>query len=108
MAVIAGLEALKYQESNVIVYTDSRYVVDAVEKQWLFGWEKKRFKKIKNPDLWKRFLIIYRKHSVRFIWVKGHAGNIENNRCDEMAVEASKGNNLLEDTGFAREGDEQI
>jgi len=103
MAVIVGLEALKNQGSKVTVYTDSRYVSDAVEQGWLFGWEKKGFKKTKNPDLWQRFLKIFRKHSVKFIWVKGHASNIENNRCDTLAVEASRGNNLLEDTGFAKE-----
>ena len=105
MAVIVGLEALNYQGSNVTVYTDSRYVVDAVEQGWLFGWEKKGFKKIKNPDLWIRFLQIFRKHSVKFVWVKGHADNKENNRCDALAVEASRSNNLLEDTGFVRESE---
>ncbi len=100
MGVIAGLEALKYEGSNVTVYTDSKYVADAVEKKWLFGWEQKSFKKVKNPDLWQRFLRVYRRHQVKFVWVKGHGDNVENNVCDVLAVKASKSNNLLEDTGF--------
>ena len=73
LAVIVGLEALKQPGWQVVVYSDSRYVVDAVEKGWVFGWEKKGFKDKKNPDLWKRFLAIYRQHQVKFVWVKGHA-----------------------------------
>ena len=73
LAVIIGLEALKFEGSEVTVYSDSRYVVDAIEKKWVFGWEKKGFKDKKNPDLWKRFLQVYRRHKVRFMWVKGHA-----------------------------------
>lgn len=90
LAVIVGLEALKNQGENVTIYSDSRYVVDAVEKGWVFGWEKKAFSGKKNPDLWKRFLLIYRKHKVRFVWVKGHADNPENERCDQLAVSAYK------------------
>ncbi|MEG0796569.1 MAG: ribonuclease HI [Odoribacter sp.] len=90
LAVIVGLEALKIQGREVTVYSDSRYVVDSVEKGWVFGWEKKGFKSKKNPDLWKRFLVIYRQHRVKFVWVKGHADNLENERCDQLAVEASK------------------
>jgi ribonuclease HI len=99
MAVIEGLEALKIAGSKVIVYTDSKYVADSVEKGWVFQWESKGFKKKKNPDLWIRFLKIYRKHNVRFVWIKGHANNAENERCDQLAVAASKGV-LLEDTGY--------
>ena len=105
MAVIAGLEALKIPGSNVVVYTDSRYVADAVSKGWVFQWESKAFKKKKNPDLWLRFLKIYRKHSVRFIWIKGHASIPENEKCDKMAVEASKNSCLLEDTGYNTDED---
>ena len=90
LAVIVGLEALKQPGWQVVVYSDSRYVVDAVEKGWVFGWEKKGFKDKKNPDLWKRFLAIYRQHQVKFVWVKGHADNALNNRCDELAVAESK------------------
>jgi ribonuclease HI len=100
LAVIVALEALKKIGSNVIVYSDSRYVVDAVEKGWLFTWEKIRFKKKKNPDLWIRFLNIYRVHNVKFIWVKGHAENPENERCDQLAVNASMSNNLKTDSGY--------
>ena len=80
LAVIVGLEALKQPGWQVVVYSDSRYVVDAVEKGWVFGWEKKGFKDKKNPDLWKRFLAIYRQHQVKFVWVKGHADIPENER----------------------------
>jgi ribonuclease HI len=100
LAVIAGLEALKIQGSKVIVYTDSKYVADSVEKGWVFQWESKAFKNKKNPDLWIRFLKIYRKHNVRFVWIKGHANNIENERCDRLAVEASLKLNLPEDSGY--------
>lgn len=101
LAVIAGLEALKKQGSNVVVYTDSKYVADAVEKGWIFRWESKAFKKKKNPDLWIRFLKIYRKHNVRFEWIKGHSSNPENELCDRMAVAASKKNDLSEDVEYS-------
>jgi ribonuclease HI len=99
LAVIEGLEALKISGSRVVIYTDSKYVADSVEKGWVLQWESKAFKKKKNPDLWIRFLKIYRKHKVRFEWIKGHANNPENEKCDQLAVEASKGF-LLEDTGY--------
>lgn len=86
LAVIRGLEAIRWEKAEVIVTTDSRYVCDAVEKGWVFGWELKDFQKKKNPDLWKRFLKIYRKHKVTFKWVKGHAGHPENERCDALAT----------------------
>lgn len=100
LAVIVALEALKNENCNVTVYTDSRYVADSVEKGWVFGWVKKRFKGKKNPDLWMRFLKVYEKHTVKFIWVKGHSDNPLNERCDELAVEASMKPNLLEDIGY--------
>jgi len=103
LAVITGLEALKKPGTNVIIYTDSRYVADAVEKGWVFQWESKGFKKKKNPDLWMRFLKIYRKHNVRFTWIKGHANNPENEICDKLAVEASGNINLTEDSGYLPE-----
>lgn len=102
LAVIEGLESLKISGSRVVVYTDSKYVADSVEKGWVFQWESKVFKKKKNSDLWIRFLKIYRKHNVRFVWIKGHANNNENEICDRLAVEASKGI-LLEDTGYCPE-----
>jgi ribonuclease HI len=103
MAVIAALEALRIEKSDVTVYTDSKYVADSIEKKWVLGWEKKNFAGKKNPDLWKRFLNIYRKHKVKFVWVKGHAENKENNLCDKLAVEASMNSNLLTDSGYIPE-----
>ncbi len=97
LAVIVGLEALKLPGQKVTVYSDSRYVVDPVEKHWLLGWEKIGFKNKKNPDLWKRFLAIYRQHDVRLVWIKGHAEIPENERCDQLAVQASKSSDLLID-----------
>ncbi|MDA7502155.1 ribonuclease HI [Chitinophagales bacterium] len=103
LAVIIGLEALKTEGHDVTVVSDSKYVVDAVEKQWVFGWEKKNFLKKKNPDLWKRFLLIYRKHKVRFIWVKGHNDHPYNERCDQLAVEAALSSDLLVDEYYEHE-----
>ncbi len=100
MAVIEGLKALKQPQTEVTVYTDSKYVADAVNKGWVFDWEKKRFSKRKNEDLWKSFLEEYRKHKVRFIWIKGHNDNPENERCDRLAVEASRWDNLPLDNGY--------
>lgn len=101
MAVCAALELLKFEGSEVTVYSDSKYVVDAVAKGWVFGWEKKGFAGKKNPDLWMRFLRSYRRHHVRFVWVKGHAETVENNRCDFLAVTAANDRtHLLEDTGY--------
>ncbi|MDF1547963.1 MAG: ribonuclease HI [Bacteroidales bacterium] len=100
LAAIVGLEALKKANSLVTIYSDSKYVVDAVEKKWVFGWEKISFKNKKNADLWRRFLKIYRKHKVNFVWVKGHANVKENERCDQLAVEASLQSNLPQDVGY--------
>jgi ribonuclease HI len=103
LAVIAGLEALKISASKVVVHTDSKYVADAVNKGWVFQWESKCFRKKKNSDLWMRFLRVYRNHTVRFVWIKGHASNPENERCDWMAVDAYKKGDLKEDTGYKPE-----
>ncbi len=100
LAVIKGLEALKTEGCNVTIYSDSEYVINAVAKGWVFGWEQKRFKSKKNPDLWIRFLKVYRKHDVSFVWVKGHAGNPLNERCDQLATAAADGFNLKEDVGY--------
>jgi len=100
LAVIIGLEALKKPMSKVVVFTDSKYVADSVEKGWLFQWESKAFKKKKNPDLWIRFLKAYRGHIVRFIWIKGHSNNKENELCDRLAVEAYRSDTLREDSGY--------
>ena len=90
LSVIVALESIKQQDFSISIYSDSKYVVDAVEKKWVFGWEKKFFEKKKNADLWKRFLRVYRKHQVRFIWIKGHNNNVENERCDRLAVAAAE------------------
>ena len=100
IAVIVALESLKKEGLHVVLYSDSKYVVDAINLGWVHGWVKKNFKDKANPDLWKRFLEINKKHQVNYIWVKGHASNPENNRCDELAVAASKSNNLLVDEGY--------
>jgi len=102
MAVIVALEQLKKKNIAVTVYSDSKYVVDAVRKKWVFGWEKKNFKDKKNVDLWKRFLTIYRQHSVDFVWIKGHNNHPQNERCDALAVAAAKGENLKVDRGFVK------
>lgn len=100
LAVIIGLESLKVEKAKVKVYSDSKYVIDSVEKGWLWNWIKKDFKGKKNKDLWLRFAEIYKKHYVSFQWVKGHAGIPENERCDQLAVEAAESNDLLVDEGF--------
>tara|TARA_B100001250_G_scaffold109492_1_gene92465 strand:+ start:29 stop:487 length:459 start_codon:yes stop_codon:yes gene_type:complete len=100
LAVIKGLELLKKDGFDVVVFSDSKYVVDAVKKKWLFGWEKNNFKKKKNIDLWKRFLIVYKKHNVKFEWIKGHNNHPQNERCDYLAVEAANSNKLFVDDGF--------
>ncbi len=104
MGVCVALEMLKFAGSEVVVYSDSKYVVDAVEKRWLFGWEVKRFAGKKNRDLWMRFLKSYRQHKVHFVWVKGHASNVENNRCDILAVAAAKDAvHHIDDVGYEGE-----
>jgi ribonuclease HI len=100
LAVIEGLKKLKKSNVNVKVFTDSKYVADAVSKGWLFNWEKKGFKDKKNPDLWMLFLKEYRKHKVIFQWIKGHNNHPQNERCDFLAVEASKKAVLKVDKGF--------
>ncbi|WP_396150952.1 ribonuclease HI [Flavobacterium sp.] len=103
LAVIVGLEKLKNPNTTVLVTSDSKYVVDAVEKRWVFQWEKKGFAGKKNPDLWLRFLKIYRKHKVDFKWVKGHNSHPQNERCDELAVYASGLPNLSIDAFYEKE-----
>ena len=100
LAVIVALESLKGGGHTVTIYSDSKYVVDSVEKGWVFNWQKKGFKDKKNVDLWKRFLLIYPKNNVTFHWVKGHANIPENERCDQLAVAAAESGNLSVDNGF--------
>ena len=106
LAVIVALENLRSDKLNITVFSDSKYVVDAIEKKWVFGWEIKGFKNKKNIDLWKRFLKIYRKHNVSFKWVKGHNDHVQNERCDVLAVEASQQKDLLIDEGFENKPEE--
>ncbi len=101
MAVIAALKKLKHPGTNVKVFTDSKYVADAVEKKWVFNWERNYFKGKKNADLWTEFLKEYRRHKVHFHWIKGHNNHPQNERCDFLAVEASKQGKLATDQGFA-------
>jgi ribonuclease HI len=102
MAVIIALENIKNNDSTVLIYSDSKYVVDSVEKKWVFKWEKINFNKKKNSDLWIRFLVVYRKISPVFCWVKGHANNKENERCDFLAVNAAESNNYLIDEWYEK------
>ena len=102
LAVIVALEKIKREKQHVHIYTDSKYVSESVEKKWVDSWEKKGFKNKKNPDLWIRFLKIYRKHKVQFFWVKGHNNNPTNERCDFLAVQASKNKDLNTDTYYEK------
>lgn len=107
LGVIVGLEKLKNPNMKVLVVSDSKYVVDSVLKKWVFGWEKKGFVGKKNPDLWKRFLVVYRKHQVDFKWIKGHNNHPQNERCDELAVFASSQKTLSIDAFYEKE-DEKL
>lgn len=106
LATIVALESLKTPGTEVTIVTDSKYVADSVEKGWVFGWEKKGFAKKKNPDLWKRFLAVYRQHKVRFQWVRGHNGHPQNELCDQLAVAAREQADLPADEVYERVGDE--
>ena len=101
LAVIKALEALKNNSIDIIIYSDSKYVVESVEKGWIWNWEKVDFKKKQNPDLWKKFIPLYKKFKIKFEWVKGHSGNIENERCDELANTAQE-RKLLIDKGYSK------
>lgn len=103
LAVIVGLEKLKNPNMKVLVVSDSKYVVDSVVKKWVLGWEKKAFAARKNADLWKRFLVIYRKHQVDFKWIKGHNNHPQNERCDALAVFASSQKSLSIDAFYEKE-----
>lgn len=103
LAVISGLESIKKTGQQIMIYSDSKYIIDSVEKKWVFNWVKTGFKNKKNKDLWLRFLEVYKLHHIRFTWVKGHNGHPENERCDELAVKASQQKELLTDTCFESE-----
>jgi ribonuclease HI len=105
LAVIKGLEAIRWQNAEVHVYSDSSYVVNAINKGWLENWQRRGFARVKNPDLWMRLCPLLRSHRVAFHWIKGHAGHPENERCDALAVEAgagavAEGKQLPPDTGY--------
>ena len=100
LAVIVALEMIKQPNNNVMIFSDSKYVIDSVEKKWVFGWQKKGFKGKKNSDLWQRFLKIYPTQNVKFSWVKGHAGNVLNERVDTLAVQGAESDDLLIDEAY--------
>lgn len=108
LAVIVGLEMLKISNTKVLVVSDSKYVVDSVLKGWVFQWEKKGYTGKKNPDLWARFLKIYRKHQVDFKWVKGHNNHPQNERCDQLAVMASQSKMLSIDAFYEAESNSNL
>lgn len=97
MAIIVGLESIKKEFSKVTVYSDSKYVVDSINKQWVFEWQKKGFKGKKNPDLWERFIRVYKRYHLDFIWIKGHNSHPQNERCDFLANTAAKKDDLIND-----------
>ena len=103
LAVIIGLEQIKWENAEVHVVSDSSYVVKALNEGWLETWKRQGFKKKKNVDLWLRFESAYKKHRVAFHWIKGHAGHPENERCDALAVAAYHQPALPEDTGYIQE-----
>jgi ribonuclease HI len=108
LAVIVGLEKLKNANTKVLVISDSKYVVDSVEKKWVLVWEKKGFVDRKNLDLWRRFLIVYRTHKVDFKWIKGHNNHVQNERCDELAVMASMQKEVSIDEFYEKEVDKLL
>jgi ribonuclease HI len=103
LAVIKALEALKSPNQEVTLYSDSKYVIDSIEKRWVYGWLQKGFAGKKNKDLWLRYLNVSKLHKIKFVWVRGHAGHPENERCDELAVAAGKQKDLLVDSVFEME-----
>ncbi|QCX53412.1 ribonuclease HI [Elizabethkingia sp. JS20170427COW] len=103
LAVIVALEKLKTPQENVHLYTDSKYVANAINEKWIFGWIKKQFKGVKNDDLWRRFVPLMKTHQLHFHWVKGHAGHTENEICDQLAVKASQGSKLSIDAFFEQQ-----
>ncbi len=100
LAVIVALEKIKLPDVEITVFSDSKYVVDAINKKWIIGWQRKYFKGVKNPDLWKRFLRVFNHNTTSFEWVKGHNNHPQNERCDALAVKASRKKELLIDEGF--------
>ncbi len=102
LAVIVGLESIKKKGIPVTIISDSKYVVEAVEKGWLWTWEKNNFKKKANIDLWRRYIPLHHAFKPKFKWIKGHAGHAENERCDQLAVEAAQGSKLQIDVEYEK------
>ena len=100
MAVITGLEAIKKSGIAVTIFSDSKYVVDSVEKGWIWGWQKKNFAKKANADLWQRYILLHQQFKPKFVWIKGHAGHLENERCDQLAVQAAESGKLKIDKWY--------
>ena len=100
MAVVAALQSLTRERLDIVIYSDSSYVVNSVEKGWVHGWVKTGFKGKKNADLWMLYLQHHHKHKIKFVWVKGHADNVYNNRCDQLATAAADSGNWLIDKGY--------
>ena len=103
LAIIVALESLKTNKHAVSIYSDSKYVIDSIDKGWVFTWEKKNFKGKKNNDLWKRYLQLHPKFNIKYHWVKGHNGHPENERCDALAVQAAESTNQEIDAYFENE-----
>ncbi|MEY2704495.1 MAG: hypothetical protein RL407_557 [Bacteroidota bacterium] len=104
LAVIRALQELKSSSYAIQIYSDSKYVVDAVEKGWIWNWQKKGFKDKKNPDLWQIYIPLHQQFKPKFIWIKGHNGHPDNERCDQLAVAAAEGNRLQIDHGYEQLG----
>jgi ribonuclease HI len=102
LAVIVGLESIRKVGMPIKVITDSQYVANAVTKGWLWDWEKKNFKGKANVDLWKRYIPLHQRLNPKFVWIKGHAGHADNERCDQLAVDAAKRTSLHIDEGYER------
>jgi ribonuclease HI len=103
LAVIVALQNLKRTDLDITLYSDSKYVVDAINQGWVFGWHKKGYKGKKNPDLWRRLLPLLQKYRPKFVWVKGHNNHPQNERCDTLAVQAALGKGLKPDAGYEQQ-----
>lgn len=102
LAVIKGLESIKKDGLPITIFSDSQYVVRAIEEGWLWNWQKKNFKDKANQDLWLRYIPLHHKYKPKFVWIKGHAGHIENERCDRLAVMAASSGKLLIDEPYEK------
>jgi len=100
LAVIVALEQLKLGGLDITVFSDSKYVTEAVNQDWISAWKRRRFSNVKNPDLWKRFIKLYDRFKPKFVWIKGHNNHPQNERCDQLAVAASQKKDLKIDAGF--------